>query len=325
MFKVCVVTGGAGFIGSHLAKRLVKQGVKVRIVDNLSSGALENLESVQKSVEFLQGDVRNLEFLRTAFFGADVVFHQAALTSVPESVENPLVANEVNVTGTLNVLKAAQECGVKRVVMASSSAVYGNSEVLPKSEEMLPEPLSPYAISKLTGEMYSKFFSQFLGIETVCLRYFNVYGPRQNPNSQYAAVIPKFICRMLQDKPPIVYGDGQQSRDFVYVEDVVDANILAASAPGVAGKCFNIAFGKSYRLNELVELLNQILDTQLNPVYEPPRPGDVKHSAASIEKAKRLLGYAPTVTLEKGLRLTVDWYADQLVAKSGLVAGEDDS
>lgn len=324
MPKVCVVTGGAGFIGSHLARRLVENGSRVRVIDNLVSGNLENLKGIEDSIVFLCGDIRDLRFLRTVFIGAEVVFHQAALTSVPESIENPLLVNEVNITGTVNVLTAAKECGVKRVVIASSSAVYGNSQILPKSEDLTPEPVSPYAITKLAGEMYSKFFSQFSGVETVCLRYFNVYGPRQNPNSEYAAVIPRFISRMLHGKRPIVYGDGEQSRDFVYIDDVVEANLLAASADGVAGECFNIASGVSFSLNELVELINRLLGTRLRPKYESPRVGDVKHSCASIEKARKLLGYAPTTSLEQGLRATIEWYKVQLRCRQPKAAGEGD-
>ncbi len=311
MVRECAVTGGAGFIGSYLVRRLARNGIKVKVVDNLTSGTLKNLEGIDGSADFIQGDIRDLDCLRSAFAGAQVVFHQAALTSVPASVENPVLTNEVNIIGTLNVLVAAKQCGVKRVVMASSSAVYGNSPVLPKSEDLIVEPLSPYAISKYVGEMYSAFFSRFHGVETVCLRYFNVYGPRQNPNSQYAAVIPIFITLMLNGKRPTVYGDGYQSRDFVHVDDVVTANLLAASAENVSEEVFNIASGASITLNQLVNILNQVLGTQMKARYEPERIGDVKNSCASIEKAKRVLGYAPSTSFEEGLRRTVEWYAVQ--------------
>lgn len=311
MPEVCVVTGGAGFIGSHLARRLGKDGVTVRVIDNLASGTLKNLEGAQGPVDFISGDIRDLDCLRSVFTGAQVVFHQAALTSVPGSVDDPVLTNYVNVAGTLNVLSAAKECGVKRVVIASSSAVYGNSPALLKSEDHIPQPVSPYAISKYAGEMYSTFFSQFQGIETVCLRYFNVYGPRQNRDSQYAAVIPVFISLMLKGGTPVIYGDGEQSRDFVYVDDVVNANLSAALAEAerVSGQVFNIASGAGISLNRLVDTLNQALGTQIKPKYEPERIGDVKHSCASIEKATTLLGYAPSVRFEEGLGMTVKWYA----------------
>ncbi|MGI6163434.1 MAG: SDR family oxidoreductase [Bacillota bacterium] len=320
--KACVVTGGAGFIGSHLARRLAKDGVRVRVVDNLASGTLKNLEGVlgpQGLVDFISGDIRDLDCIRSAFLGAQVVFHQAALTSVPGSVDDPVLTNDVNVAGTLNVLTAAKECGVKRVVVASSSAVYGNSPALPKSEDLIPQPVSPYAISKYAGEMYSTFFSQLQGIETVCLRYFNVYGPRQNLDSQYAAVIPVFISLMLSGETPVIYGDGEQSRDFVYVDDVVNANLLAASAEAerVSGQVFNIASGAGISLNRLVDTLNQALSTQIKPRYEPARIGDVRHSCASIQKARSLLGYALSVSFEEGLGMTVKWYAE----RSGVLRG----
>ncbi|MGI6627868.1 MAG: SDR family oxidoreductase [Bacillota bacterium] len=309
MAKSCVVTGGAGFIGSHLVRRLVKSGVKVKVIDNLTSGTLDNIEGIEGPVDFTGGDIRDLDCLRSVLAGSQVVFHQAALTSVPASVENPVLTNEVNVTGTLNVLAAARQCGVRRVVMASSSAVYGNSPVLPKSEDHILEPMSPYAISKYVGEMYSVFFSRFQGVETVCLRYFNVYGPRQNPDSEYAAVIPIFISQMLSGKTPVIYGDGHQSRDFVHVDDIVTANLLAATVENVSGEVFNIAAGASFTLNQLVDILNQVLGTQIKARYEPDRIGDVKNSRASIEEARRVLGYAPSINFEEGLRRTVEWYA----------------
>ncbi len=320
MVKACVVTGGAGFIGSHLVRRLVKNGVKVKVVDNLTSGTLDNLEGIEGPVDFIGGDIRDLDCLYSVFAGSQVVFHQAALTSVPASVENPVLTNEVNVPGTLNVLTAAKQCRVKRVVMASSSAVYGNSPVLPKSEEHILEPMSPYAISKHVGEMYSTFFSQSQGLETVCLRYFNVYGPKQNPNSEYAAVIPIFISQMLNGKTPVIYGDGHQSRDFVHVDDVVTANLLAASAENVSGEVFNIAAGRSFNLNQLVDILNDTLGTQVIPEYQPERRGDVKHSSASIDKARRVLGYAPSINFEEGLRRTVEWYSVQNCVSRSLSA-----
>lgn len=313
-FNVCVVTGGAGFIGSHLVTRLVKEGVRVRVIDNLTSGTVENLEEVSSSplLEFIEGDIRDLDRLYQVFEGSDVVFHQAALTSVPASVDDPVSTHDVNITGTLNVLYAAQKCKVHRVVLASSSAVYGNSEELPNSEIQCPRPESPYAISKCTGEKYARFFSDYKGIETVCLRYFNVYGPRQNPHSQYAAVIPIFITKMLKREMPVVYGDGEQTRDFIYVDDVVTANVLAASVPGISGEVFNIAAGESYSVNQLIEILNGIIGVSLKPQYQPERKGDVKHSSASIEKARHMLGFMPSLTFEEGLRKTVEWHVRRL-------------
>ncbi len=309
-FDVCVVTGGAGFIGSHVVTRLIKEGIRVRVIDNLTSGAVENFREVANSpvLEFVQGDIRNLNQLYQVFEGADVVFHQAALTSVPASVDDPVSTHDVNITGSLNVLSAAQKCKIHRVVLASSSAVYGNSEELPNSEIQCPQPESPYAISKCTGEKYATFFSKYKGIETVCLRYFNVYGPRQNPQSEYAAVIPIFITSMLQGERPVIYGNGEQTRDFVHVDDVVEANLLAASTSGISGEVFNIAAGESYSVNQLVELLNGIIGVSLKPQYQPERKGDVKHSSASVEKARKMLGFMPSLPFEEGLRKTVDWY-----------------
>jgi nucleoside-diphosphate-sugar epimerase len=320
MMKVCVVTGGAGFIGSHLVRQLAQDGVRVRVIDNLSSGTLQNLEGIKGAIDFIRGDIRDPDCLCTVFTGSEVVFHQAALTSVPVSIENPVLTNDINVDGTVNVLAAAKKCGVKRIIAASSSAVYGNSPVLPKAEELIPQPVSPYAITKYVGEMYSGFFSQFQGLETVCLRYFNVYGPGQNPKSEYAAVIPLFISLMLDRKRPSIYGDGKQSRDFVHVHDVVRANLLAASAERVSGEIFNIASGTHFSLNQLVNMLNQILDTQIEPKYELERIGDVRHSCASIEKARQWLGYVPSISFEEGIRATAQWYAERINALRRLVA-----
>ena len=313
-FKTCVVTGGAGFIGSHLVRRLIGEGVRVRVIDNLTTGTIDNLEDVRDSklLEFVQGDIRDSDCLRQVFDGSEVVFHQAALTSVPASVDDPFSTHEVNITGTLNVLSIAEECSVHRVVLASSSAVYGSSTELPNSEIKCPHPESPYAISKCTSEHYARFFSRYKGVETVCLRYFNVYGPMQNPRSQYAAVIPIFITKMLQGDSPVIYGDGEQTRDFIYVDDVVEANLLAASTPDVSGEVFNIASGESLSVNQLVKILNQVLGTNLEPEYQAERKGDVRHSSASIDKARNMLGFVPSVTFEEGLRKTVEWYAMQM-------------
>lgn len=303
-----IVTGGAGFIGSGLADRLAADGHEVLIVDNLSSGRRENIEHLlgNPCVTFVEGSVTNLDLLLDLSLGADGIFHQAAIASVPRSVADPLETNEVNVTGTLNLLWAAKECGVPAVVAASTSAIYGDEPVFPKEENMPPAPLSPYAVSKLAGEYYGRVFSDLYGVRTVFLRYFNVYGPRQDPNSDYAAVIPKFITRLIEGRPPIIYGDGEQTRDFIFVADVVWANIMAmeSSASGV----FNIAGGSRISLNQLASILSAITGVNRQPVYDQPRPGDVRDSVAAISRAREAFGFTPRYTLEEGLRETVAWF-----------------
>jgi len=305
-----IVTGGAGFIGSNLAERLARDGHEVVIVDDLSSGRRENIEHLadHPRVAFFEGSVTDLDLLVDASAGADGIFHQAAIASVPRSVANPLETNEVNVTGTLNILWAAKECGVPAVVAASTSAIYGDDPVFPKRETMEPKPLSPYAVSKLAGEYYGKVFADLYGIRTVFLRYFNVFGPRQDPNSEYAAVIPKFITRLLGDKPPIIYGDGGQTRDFIFVADVVRANIRAME--GDASGVFNIAGGSRINLNQLASTLAEITGIHHRPIYEPPRPGDVRDSLADISRAHDAFGFSPRCTLNEGLRETVAWFRD---------------
>ncbi|MDV4343375.1 SDR family oxidoreductase [Methanoculleus sp. YWC-01] len=305
-----IVTGGAGFIGSNLAERLARDDHEVVIVDDLSSGRRENIEHLadHPRVAFVEGSVTNLPLLVDACAGADGIFHQAAIASVPRSVANPLETNEVNVGGTLNVLWAAKECGVPAVVAASTSAIYGDDPVFPKQETMAPRPLSPYAVSKLAGEYYGKVFADLYGIRTVFLRYFNVFGPRQDPNSEYAAVIPKFITRMLGDKPPIIYGDGEQTRDFISVADVVRANLRAMEAD--ASGVFNIAGGSRISLNQLASILAEITGIHHRPVYEPPRPGDVRDSLADISRAYDAFVFSPRCTLTEGLRETVAWFRD---------------
>ncbi|KDE56432.1 SDR family oxidoreductase [Methanoculleus sp. MH98A] len=305
-----IVTGGAGFIGSNLAEQLARDGHEVVIVDDLSAGRRENIEHllVHPRVTFVEGSVTDLALLVDACAGADGIFHQAAIASVPRSVANPLETNEVNVAGTLNVLWAAKECGVPAVVAASTSAIYGDDPVFPKCETMAPGPLSPYAVSKLAGEHYGNVFADLYGIRTVFLRYFNVFGPRQDPNSEYAAVIPKFITRMLEDKPPIIYGDGEQTRDFIFVGDVVRANIRAME--GNASGVFNIAGGSRISLNRLASVLAEIAGIHRRPVYEPPRPGDIRDSLAEIARARDAFGFSPRCTLEAGLRETVAWFRD---------------
>ena len=306
-----LVTGGAGFIGSHIAERLVKGGHSVRILDNFVAGKEENLTTFRDGIELIRGDIRDAKVVSEAAAGVDVVFHEAALGSVPRSVADPLTTHEVNMTGTLNVFLAARDGGAKRVVYASSSSVYGETPELPKHEGMTPQPLSPYALSKLVGEHYSSVFKHVYGFEIVSLRYFNIFGSRQDPESQYAAVIPRFITALLKGTAPIVYGDGLQSRDFTYVDNVVNANLLAAEAEGVAGRAFNGACGGRYSLLELLSRLKDLLGSDISPIHEPGRAGDVRDSQASVNAAKEALGYSVSVDFEEGLRRTVDWYRSQ--------------
>ncbi|MFC1964844.1 SDR family oxidoreductase [Chloroflexota bacterium] len=303
--KKVAVTGGAGFIGSHLAGLLVERGYRVIILDNLCTGKLANLESIFKKpcVEFIQESILNLPLLQTLFHGVEYVFHQAAVPSVPRSIEDPETSHNVNVTGTLNVLLAARDNNVRKVIYASSSSVYGDTPVLPKVEDMATSPLSPYAVSKLAGEHYCRVFQQVYGMPTVCLRYFNVYGPRQDPESQYAAAIPKFITRIAQKTPPVIFGDGEQSRDFTFIRDVAEANVQAAESD-VTG-IFNISRGEWVTINHLVQLITGLMGSEdIRPVYEESRAGDVKHSLADILKAKNF-GYNPKYSLEEGLKETI--------------------
>ena len=303
-----LVTGGAGFIGSHICERLARDGHAVRVLDDLSSGKEQNLKFLSGDVELIRGDIRDSRLLADVMRGVEVVFHQAALGSVPRSVADPLGTHEVNITGTLNVLLAARDARVRRVVSASSSSIYGETPVLPKHEGITPQPLSPYALSKLTGEHYIRIFKQVYGFEAVALRYFNIFGPRQDPESQYAAVIPKFARAVLENRQPVVYGDGLQSRDFTYVENVVEANLLAAEAEGAAGRAFNVGCGGRYSLLELLGRLKTIIKSDIEPLHEAARAGDVRDSQASIELAQEALGYQVTVGFEEGLTRTVDWY-----------------
>ncbi|HJZ67565.1 MAG TPA: SDR family oxidoreductase [Blastocatellia bacterium] len=310
--RTYLVTGGAGFIGSHIAERLARDGDKVRVLDDLSSGKEANLQSFADQIELIRGDIRDATLVKRAMKDVEVVFHEAALGSVPRSVADPLTTHEVNITGTLNVLLAARDAGVRRVVYASSSSVYGETPELPKHEKMAPHPLSPYALSKLSGEHYAKVFKQVYGFEVVSLRYFNIFGPRQDPESQYAAVIPRFITALLSETSPVVYGDGLQSRDFTYVENVVNANLLAAQAEGVEGEAFNVACGGRYTLLELLAKLKEIIPSRTGPIHEAARAGDVRDSQASIEAAERELGYRVSVDFDEGLRRTVNWYATMI-------------
>jgi nucleoside-diphosphate-sugar epimerase len=315
-----LITGGAGFIGSHLVERLLADGHEVRVVDNFSTGRRENLLELSHDVEVVEGDIQSYERAHTAVRGCEVVFHQAALPSVPRSVQDPLTTNASNVIGTLNVLLAARDSGVRRVVFASSSSVYGANAGLPKKEDQRPIPVSPYAVGKLAAEGYCHSFWEVYELETVALRYFNTFGPRQDPLSQYAAVIPKFVTVFVTGGTPVVFGDGEQSRDFTYVENVVEANLLAASAPGVAGNVFNIATGLSLTLNELLERLRELTGRDVEAQYVEARPGEVRHSRADVAAARNELGYRPTVSFEEGLERTVADLESRLSGRSEQIA-----
>lgn len=303
-----LVTGGAGFIGSHLVEALVRRGDRVRVLDNFLTGRRENLAEFRKDVEVLKGDIREPSDCRKAVRGLDRVLHQAALPSVPRSVQDPRLTNDINITGTLNMLLAARDAGVAGFVFASSSSVYGDDPTLPKKEGREGKPLSPYAVSKLAGEKYIRVFHDLYGLNAVALRYFNIFGPRQDPSSQYAAVIPNFVTRLLRGEPPVIFGDGKQSRDFTFVANVVQANLLAAEGKDAGGEAFNIACADRITVAGLAQALNGILGTAIPPVHEPARPGDILHSFADIGKAKAGLSYRPSVAFEDGLRRTVDWY-----------------
>ena len=304
-----LVTGGGGFIGSHLVDRLTTDGHDVRVLDNFATGKRENLLHHIDDIELVEGDVQSYERVHTAVRGAEVVFHQAALPSVPRSVQDPLTSNATNVTGTLNVLLAARDSEVGRVVFASSSSVYGANPELPKREEMATLPIAPYAVAKLAAESYCRSFTHVFELETVALRYFNVFGPRQDPLSQYSAVVPNFITSALEGAEPVIFGDGEQSRDFTYIYNVVEANVCAMGAEGVAGRAFNIAAGERTSLNRLIELIGEITGRPMTARHEQPRPGDVRHSEADVSRAQDELGYRPIVSLEEGLRRTVETYA----------------
>jgi nucleoside-diphosphate-sugar epimerase len=303
-----LVTGGAGFIGSNIVRRLIADGEKVRVLDDYSTGKRENLAGL-KGLEIIEGSLTDIRAVREALAGVEFVLHQGAIPSVPRSVADPLLSNEANVSGTLTLLVEARSAGVKRVVFAASSSAYGDTEILPKVETMPADPLSPYAVGKYSGELYARVFADIYGLETVSLRYFNIFGPFQDPASEYAAVIPKFIQSMLKDEAPTIYGDGEQSRDFTYIDNAVEANLLACKSKTVGrGEVINVACGERYTLNELVAALNEILGTEISPIYTESKPGDVKHSLATIERAKELLGYEVKVDFREGLRRTVEWF-----------------
>lgn len=311
MPETYIVTGGAGFIGSHIADRLLREGHRVRIIDNFSTGKRENLAVLTGDLEVHEVSITDREALPPIFEGVDYVFHQAALPSVPRSIDDPLTSNEYNVTGTLNVLLASRDAGIKRVIYAASSAAYGDIEGDYKVETMPPRPMSPYGVSKLAGEYYCQAFTEVYGLETVALRYFNVFGPRQDETSHYAAVIPKFIAAMTRGSAPTIYGDGSQSRDFTYIDNVVHGNLLATKAPDAAGQMMNLATGGKVTLLELVAKLNRQLGTNLDPILDDPRPGDILHSRAGIDKARDLLDFAPVVDFDTGLARTIEWYVNR--------------
>lgn len=312
--KKFLVTGGAGFIGSNIVKYILANNKgEVRILDDLSSGKMKNIEPVMDSIEFVKGDIRDKKCVRQAVKNIDYILHLAAIPSVPRSVAYPDITNDVNINGILNLLIAARDADVERFVFSSSSSIYGDSEVMPKLETMTPNPISPYGIHKLTGEYYCKVFYQLYGLKTVALRYFNVFGPSQDPKSEYAAVIPKFITMVLHAHNPTIFGDGEQTRDFTFVENVIKANLLSCETENkkAFGNFFNIACGAKISLNDLVKMINTVLDKNIEPVYLDPRQGDIKHSLAGVAKAEDILGFIPQIALEQGLKLTIDWYRKQ--------------
>jgi len=304
-----LVTGGAGFIGSHIVDALVQDGNKVRILDDFSSGKRENLASVLDEIELIEGDIRDKAIVAKAVSGVDYILHQAALRSVPKSMLNPELYNDVNIAGTLSILQAAKEVKVKRVIFASSSSIYGETDRLPEKEDFYPLLISPYALTKLAGEYYCRIFSIGYGLETVSLRYFNVFGPKQSLENEYAVVIPKFITCMLKGEQPPIHGDGKQTRDFTFVENVVQANIKAATAKNASGEVFNIACGKAYSVLDIVSSVNKILKKSINPKFGPIRPGDVKDTLADISKARKLLKFEPKVGFEEGLKKTIEYFS----------------
>jgi UDP-glucose 4-epimerase len=307
-----LVTGGAGFIGSNICRRLVAEGCFVRVVDNLLTGKKSNLNSVIDKIEFIEADMGDEDIARSAMKDVDVVLHQGALPSVPRSVDDPALTHKHCVEATFTLLLAARDAGIKRFVYASSSSAYGDTPTLPKVETMPPQPLSPYAVAKLVGEYYCSVFSRVFGLETVSLRYFNVFGPHQDPTSQYAAAIPAFVTAALKGEPATIFGDGEQSRDFTYVDNVVDANLLAARAKRTGGEVLNIACGEAVTVNAIIDMINKLLGKAIEPIHTAPRSGDIKHSLADISLARSLLGYEPKVSFQQGLDKAIGWYRDNL-------------
>ena len=308
-----LVTGGAGFIGSNICRKLVSQGCFVRVLDNLLTGKRTNLADIIDKIEFIEADMGDEATARSAVEGIDVILHQGALPSVPRSVADPAATHKHCLDATFTLLLAARDGGIKRFVYAGSSSVYGDSPTLPKVETMPPAPLSPYAAAKLGGEYYCSVFYKVFGLETISLRYFNVFGPYQDPRSQYAAAIPAFVTAILKDRPPTVFGDGQQSRDFSYVDNVVNANLLAARVEHTAGEVLNISCGQVVTVNETIDTINKLTGKNIKPIYTDPRAGDVKHSLADISLAKKIIGYKPTVPFNEGLRQAIEWYRDNLI------------
>lgn len=314
---IALVTGGAGFIGSHLAEASAREGLRVRIVDDLSTGHRENLDEIAGDFDFIEGSVSDEALLNKALQGVEIVFHEAAIPSVPRSVEDPRKSHESSVEGTFSLLLAARKNNVRRVIYAASSSAYGDQPTLPKAESMLPDPMSPYAVAKLVGEYYCQVFTRVYGLETISLRYFNVFGPRQDPGSQYSGVVSRFISVLLNDQQPVIFGDGEQSRDFTYIDNVVSANLKAAGASAGLGVVINIANGERVSLNQLLEKLKIITaKPNVKPDYQAPRVGDVRHSLADISRARELLGYEPQVGLEEGLRRTIDWWKSSRFANT---------
>ena len=310
-FKKALVTGGAGFIGSHLVDELLIAGCNVTVLDNLSTGHLSNLKHIENRITFYKGDIRNQEILNKAAKDCDIIFHQAAVVSVPSTVDDPVESAMVNEMGTLLVLEAARKNNIKKVVLASSCAVYGDDPDIPKHENMNPKPQSPYAVQKLSGEFYARLYFDLYGLETACLRYFNVYGPRQDPSSPYSGVISIFMTQAFAKKTPVIYGDGNQYRDFIFVKDVVRFNLLAASEDEAIGKTFNVGTGTVTRINRLWEMIQRLEGFNIEPEYERARPGDIRESVASIDYAKKTLGFEPEYSFEKGLKETFDWYMNK--------------
>jgi len=310
MASLCLVTGGAGFIGSALVRALLARGDEVRVIDNFSSGRRENLAGIAADVDLIEGDLRDAGALARAVEGVELIFHQAAIPSVPRSLADPIASHDVNATGTLALLAAARRAGARRLVYAASSSAYGDAPTMPKIETMRPAPLSPYAVSKLAGEHYCQVFAGAYGLETVCLRYFNVFGPHQDPTSEYAAVIPRFVTAALAGQGVTIFGDGGQSRDFCYIDNAVEANLAAGAAPGASGQVFNVACGEATSLNQVVGLIGEIIGRQIAVTYAPARVGDIKHSLADITAARDRLGYHAAVSFRQGLQRTVSWFAD---------------
>ena len=312
-----VVTGGAGFIGSHIANALTRNGLRVRIIDDLSTGHRENLDEITGDVEFTEGSVADEQLLKKVLDGAELVFHEAAIPSVPRSVEHPRQSHVASVDGTFSLLLAARDQNVRRVIYAASSSAYGDQPTLPKKEDMLPDPLSPYAVAKLVSEYYCQVFARVYGLETISLRYFNVFGPRQDPGSQYSGVVSRFISVLLNNQQPVIYGDGEQSRDFTFIDNVIDANLKAANASRGFGSVMNVATGERITLNQLLDEVKAIVGKpEVKAEYQQPRVGDVRHSLADISRARELLGYQPTVGLREGLRRTIDWWNTSRFANS---------